>query len=804
MARRSHRDAENPSEPTLIENEGPTVDSIYDYYVNTLGPAFLSSLPLLAQKLSADVWHKVRSAACYTLPTVVARSYDTREAAREFVLRHLDANQDGSISSEDFLNELMELIPTAKMGVGSWAAFVSKEWPLLEWKVGVWLWRTFGTALTILAILTVVPGRLHGWSGRILRWPILGITYLLVTVELIVYIAIRVSIWAAEYFIARPKHRHLRSLMSQSKSYEEWYSHAQELDESQGRDQWIRHVDDQTSLVYNWTFVKELLADLRQARKKGDAIMALAVIQQCTRKNVGGIMSEDLFCYTNTGEPKAIVKEFIHEVVSTLRWLTDEALSNDAHGDDNGLAKADQEVQKKMDEEKDKLWKSLISLFDPQKNNTPLPTSRNTLIYKSQVLQFLKRARASYGRTALCLSGGSMMGAYHFGHVRGLLETGCLPHIISGTSAGSIIGAILCTRTDEELDHDMRPEVLVKKLICFSRKWPHRISSLLKTGSMFSEPEWLELLRWFTKGDTTFAEAYQRTGRVFCITLSSTVKKAPPVLINYLSAPDVTIASAILASAAVPGFIPPVRLRVKDKDGFVRFQGSADETYYDGSIKQDIPTNGLAEMLNCQFHIACQCNPHINIFFFNSKGGVGRPSRWSSGEQEDSWRGGFLLAALEMYLKNDMKAKMVFLRDLDAAVGFTSELMTQDFMGSTTIVPQTRFSDYLCLLDNPTLDQLRHCFQAGSVAAYEHTVMIQMHFSIADSLEECIDRLEPKAPPRRSRSKLGPRLPSSIKVTGIDTFPKMRQTTSHGSQASSRTSFGSAQDEFEGNWVDLH
>lgn len=40
-------------------------------------------------------------------------------------------------------------------------------------------------------------------------------------------------------------------------------------------------------------------------------------------------------------------------------------------------------------------------------------------------------------------------------------------------------------------------------------------------------------------------------------------------------------------------------------------------------------------------------------------------------------RGGFLLSALELYLKNDMKAKCVFLNDLEAAVGFTSTMMTQ-------------------------------------------------------------------------------------------------------------------------------
>jgi hypothetical protein len=41
----------------------------------------------------------------------------------------------------------------------------------------------------------------------------------------------------------------------------------------------------------------ELIKDMRSARANGDSLLALAVIQQCTRKNVGGVMSEDLFRY---------------------------------------------------------------------------------------------------------------------------------------------------------------------------------------------------------------------------------------------------------------------------------------------------------------------------------------------------------------------------------------------------------------------------------------------------------------------------------------------------------------------------
>lgn len=75
----------------------------------------------------------------------------------------------------------------------------------------------------------------------------------------------------------------------------------------------------------------------------------------------------------------------------------------------------------------------------------------------------------------------------------------------------------------------------------------------------------------------TFEEAYKKTGRVLCITLSATTKKAPPVLINYITAPNVVIGSAVLASAAVPGFIDAMRLQVKDENGVVRYMAKQDE-----------------------------------------------------------------------------------------------------------------------------------------------------------------------------------------------------------------------------------
>lgn len=264
----------------------------------------------------------------------------------------------------------------------------------------------------------------------------------------------------------------------------------------------------------------------------------------------------------------------------------------------------------------------------------------------------------------------------------------------------------------------------------------------------------------------TFEEAYQKTGRIFCIALSATAKRTPPILVNYISAPNVTIASAVVASAAVPGFVEPQQLQCKDPDGTIRMAGP--ETYFDGSIRHDIPTDGLSEMLNCHFFVACQCNPHIVPFFFNPKGGVGEPSRWSGGEQESSWRGGFLLAALEMYLKNDMRAKFVFLRDLDAAVSFTGTMMTQSFVGTTTIVPKVVLWDFFTLFSDPTISQMYRYHRVGSVAAYQHAAMIRCQYRIADAIEECIEKLgggkpgndmEPKggfgsvSPPKKKASR---------------------------------------------------
>ena len=101
------------------------------------------------------------------------------------------------------------------------------------------------------------------------------------------------------------------------------------LDKSQGRDWWQRTVSDDVSSRYNWAFIRELMKDLKEARQSDDLSHAIGVLNHCTRKNVGGVMSNELFAFTNSGEPKFIVGDFVEEVCETIRWITDRVITED-------------------------------------------------------------------------------------------------------------------------------------------------------------------------------------------------------------------------------------------------------------------------------------------------------------------------------------------------------------------------------------------------------------------------------------------------------------------------------------------
>jgi len=68
-------------------------------------------------------------------------------------------------------------------------------------------------------------------------------------------------------------------------------------------------------------------------------------------------------------------------------------------------------------------------------------------------------------------------------------------------------------------------------------------------------------------GDLTFLEAFDRTGRVLNIVVTRSDGRAPPLLCNYLTTPQMVVYSASLASCSIPGVYDAVELMAKDRHG---------------------------------------------------------------------------------------------------------------------------------------------------------------------------------------------------------------------------------------------
>lgn len=160
----------------------------------------------------------------------------------------------------------------------------------------------------------------------------------------------------------------------------------------------------------------------------------------------------------------------------------------------------------------------------------------------------MKNLRRSFGNTALLLSGGGSLGLYHIGVIKALFENNLLPKIIAGSSAGSIMAAMICTRTDDEF-----PSLINSSKINLNVLEPasyeedsvltriiRRLHRIYAKGVLFDSENLQSAMRE-NLGDVTFLEAYNRTRRILNVTVSSTTMYEMPRLLNYLTAPNVVL-----------------------------------------------------------------------------------------------------------------------------------------------------------------------------------------------------------------------------------------------------------------------
>ena len=432
----------------------------------------------------------------------------------------------------------------------------------------------------------------EGFVYNILKWPLLLLVLDWIVVLAISYLATRLYVYGYEHFFTwRGRRQELRRSLRLKTSFEDWKDAATELDRHLGNEQW-KETDDYA--FYDYTTVRKVKDQLKAGRARAsleeqthsdsgkESVDRLRrLVEDCVKSNFVGVENPRLYSETYYGT-KNLAQDFIDELHASLAFIL-----------------------------------------------------RSSKLSQADKYAFAKHLHTNFGRTALCLSGGASFAWYHFGVVKALLDASLLPDVITGTSGGALVAALIGTRTNEELHKLLVPALAHHMHACDEplRTW---ISRWWRTGARFDSLEWARHAAWFCRGSTTFREAYERTGRILNVSCVPSDPHSPTILVNYLTAPDCVVWSAVLASAAVPGILNAVVLMIKTCDGSLA-PWSFGNKWKDGSLRTDIPLKALNLHFNVNFSLVSQVNPHINLFFFSSRGSVGRPVTHRRGR---GWRGG--------------------------------------------------------------------------------------------------------------------------------------------------------------------
>jgi predicted acylesterase/phospholipase RssA len=207
------------------------------------------------------------------------------------------------------------------------------------------------------------------------------------------------------------------------------------------------------------------------------------------------------------------------------------------------------------------------------------------------------------------------------------------------------------------------------------------------------------------------------------------------MILNYLTAGECVIWSAVIASAAVPGILNPVVLMMKQRDGTL-VPYSFGHKWKDGSLRTDIPLKALNLHFNVNFSIVSQVNPHINLFFFSSRGSVGQPVTHRRGR---GWRGGYLGSATEQYLKLDLNKWLRVLRHLELLprpLGQDwSEIWLQQFKGTITIWPRSVLADFWRILSDPDAARLARMLHVGQQSAFPKLKFLANRLTVERRIE---------------------------------------------------------------------
>jgi len=509
--------------------------------------------------------------------------------------------------------------------------------------------------------------------------------------------------------------RQLEHDMELAESYEDWLTAAQSHDALTGMAEWRQ---EETSELYDHAQIRYRLDRLRKFRKREDWAGLLYALNEGIHGNMGGMGKSILYRRAKSGT-KVLIERYIQEIDDSLRLLAE------------------------------------------------LP---DDMIPTQQKLDFFYRTNVCYGRSALMLSGGGVLGFIHVGVVSELLRQGLLPRVISGSSAGSIVAAALAAYTDEEMINlDLIDLMALADADAggFIRQW------LSGKGSRFTAEDTERLINAAIP-DLTFAEAYAKTGRQVSITVAPAEPHQRSRLLNAVSSPNVYLRSAAMASCAIPGVFPAVMLKAKNEKGEAQPYLPA-RRWVDGSVADDLPAKRLSRLFSTNHYIVSMVNPIARAF-------LPREDRVKPLRQAAASLGmgigremlNFYSGVARKYGDNWPNFNMM-MHSIHA-------LLDQEYSGDINIVPKFRLTNPLRLISQPSESELRMLVQLGARATYSRVEPIRRCTQISRTLEEILHRFEygdlRPAPGtyRRPRSSRRRPPPTSAQMRALKVDARLRRT----------------------------
>ncbi|KAF2770973.1 putative patatin-like serine hydrolase [Teratosphaeria nubilosa] len=501
--------------------------------------------------------------------------------------------------------------------------------------------------------------------------------------------------------------------LNSAQTYEQWEAIAAQLDETVNDNYYWRKSP--ASPDYDFKLIEKRNVQTEDALEDMDVHTLVHILRSGLVRNLGNITSPKLYNCAWAGT-KELIETYVTQVAYAIMFVTG------------------------------------------------YPTSHESGLTNQQKMDLLHDARLAYGRSCLVLQGGSIFGLCHIGVVKALHLRGLLPRIIAGTGTGALMAALVGVHTEEELLDFLSGEGIdlsafaeaaddAREHLDSARR--SLLATLLVRAKRFLQYGYVLDVRVLEQcvranvGDLTFEEAYHRTKRVLNITISATGGGVPSLL-NYLTAPNVLIWSAAMASNAADARFSPITLQCKTSDGRIipwnipaqvslrQPRGSAYTRTPSTDHDRDTPLSRVAELFNVNHFIISQARPYLAPFLAPSlnHSHSARSSRvpWSSRIMH--------LAILETQHRLTQMDQLGWL-----SPGIRRLLLDESVPGASwTLVPQVGLSDFTRLLRNPTREEIDYWILRGEREVWPAVVALKIRCAIEVELDRGYQLVRRKKP----------------------------------------------------------